>query len=230
MKTPNIQQLSRLYYELGKIGARAVGENKAWDETPQSLEALLALAADWSRYDARLFGILVDYCYDHWKNINPLLLRQNMQQMQTPQTLLVIFNFIYSSHPNTELEYYYNYLTKGYKPLSTQLYFMNLYGAGTPLMEKAATESLKEYLDWGFLAREKPILYGKNRETIGHWAINQRENILKRILKEKKTITLSEYLTALDHSLSRQQALIDLQNYTPIKSISKGRASYWTLR
>ncbi len=62
IETPSTKHLSRMYYELGKIKANCVGMKSSWPyKAIKNREHLLALACDMSRYDPRLFEILVNY-------------------------------------------------------------------------------------------------------------------------------------------------------------------------
>ncbi len=227
MQIPTHQHLERAYYELQKIGARAVGHRSAWSYHPKTNEELLALCAEMSRFDPRLFGILVDYLAQNWKRVNPLLLRQAMQKFETPQAWGVMGEMISSLQPSSETVYFFEYVTRNLAPVSPQLYFINYYLPGSHLMQKAALEPLEEFFKWGFLARERPVIHGEKRISAGYWGNYARTNILKRLLTQNQDITLGSYLQALDHTISRQQALNDLKNFPGLKLKGKGRGGMW---
>lgn len=228
--TPTQKHLSRLYYELAQIGARAIGEKEDWPYSYKTSEELICLAADMSRYDPRLFDIMVELFYFHWQKINPCVLRQFLPRMVTPQTLFTIFNFITFEKTAPEKQAYYEYLTKGYSKVSPQLYFINLYLPGSLNMQKASRESIQEFLDWGFLSRERPIIHENGKRiSLGHWGPSARKNIRRQILKKKESFHLSDYLERLEHTISRQQALIDLKNDPKLTCQGHGRGSVWIL-
>ena len=53
---PTTNHLSRIYFELAKLGARALGEKRPWlYGNVKDAEDILALALQMSRYDPRLF-------------------------------------------------------------------------------------------------------------------------------------------------------------------------------
>lgn len=234
---PTFNHLSRMYFELSQQGGISVGEAADWPYSPQSREELIALASDMSRFDPRLFEVIVDWVFHHWTELNPYRLRQMLKTMTFPQTLCVIFNFVTSpprdSVPtNSECLAFYQYLCEGIKPVNSQLYFTNIYPkpAGS-LMTRAVTESLKEYLDWGFLARERPIIHHQGYKIpLGYYSLHARQNIIRRLADLREGFGLSRYLDGVAHTISRQQALNDLKNCPFIKSKGKGRGSRWFLK
>jgi len=150
-----------------------------------------------------------------------------MSRQNSPQALLVMLEFAATASKNEELRFFAEYLFKGHTPVAPQLFFMDLHTPGTTLMQRAALEPLQEFLAWGFLARERPIIHGDTRLTLGHWGSTARQNIIRRLLKNNHTLTLSNYLTALDHTVSRQQALADMKESPLLKMKGKGRGAVW---
>jgi hypothetical protein len=200
-----------MYYELAQHDALAIGEKKPWPYRPKNIYELLTLAADMSRFDPRLLGILVEFFELKWSEINPTILRQTMMHMDCPQTLGVIFSFTNGFLKQKEFSFYKDYVLRNLKPVEPQLYFIGLHAPGSKNMQLSATESLQEYTLWGFLARERPILHKNKRVTLGHWNPAARRNIIERLIKTKKHFKISDYLNAVDHSITRQQALTDLK-------------------
>lgn len=225
---PNEKHLSRLYYELAERGAFCIGEKKAWPYHPKNLEELLALAAEMSRYDPRLLGILVGFISKHASQIQPQEFRNFYRKMETPQSIAVIAEFVKSSTSNAELNYLMDYLQKGLHPTPIQLYFKNLYTPGGKWMQRAAEESLAQYKKWGFLALESPTLDVYTKKTVGHPDASSRRNILKRLFKEKKQIRMKDYLERLGGKISRQQALKDLERLAELKG--HGRGAVWEMQ
>lgn len=226
---PTSDHLSRIYYELGKIGARSVGEKKKWPYAPRSKEELFVLGADWSRFDPRLLEILVQFGITHSENLNPQHLRFLMKKMEMPQTVGVISSFIQTAKSeDTELNLFWDYVTKDLKPVEHQFYFRDLYSPAGRLGERSARESLQEFKKWGFLGRERLRIDPATGTTVGSMDSASRQNVLKRLFAEQKEIQISDYLKAIGHSISRQQALLDLKlaNATPK---GKGRCAYWIL-
>ena len=120
-------------------------------------------------------------------------------------------------------------MTKGLKPVSPQLFFIGLFALGSSKHELMAQRSLKQYLKWGFLGRERPQVDLGSKKTIGSYGAATRKNIISGILHHQKVISLSDYLSALEHSISRQQALYDLKHFRGLKLVGHGRGAKWKL-
>ncbi|MDO8526395.1 MAG: hypothetical protein Q7T03_01765 [Deltaproteobacteria bacterium] len=226
---PTENHLTRLYYELGKMGAQSVGEKKPWPYHFENTESLFALASDLSRWDPRLLQILVEFGLNHWKELHPQHLREAIQEMQSPQTVGVVAAFILAAAPlEKETSLFWNYVTAGLKPVEPQFYFHDLHTPGSILAERAAKESLQEFSQWGFLGRERVIADTRTKQGVGSWGQPARLNILKRLFKTRKQIQISDYLKELGHSISRQQALLDLKKIKA-KQEGSGRGTTWIL-
>ena len=226
---PTPKHLARLYYELGRIGARSVGEKLRWPFGSLTPEALFTLAADWSRWDPRLLEILVQYGIEHWRDLNPQQLREKLRTMEMPQTLGVIASFIQTAKSEeSELLFFWNYVVQGIEPAPSQFYFCNLHQPGSPRAERTARESLSEFKQWGFLGLERVITDSKTKKSVGTLPVDSRLNLLRRLFKQKTSIQISDYLEALKNSISRQQALLDLKAL-PAKQHGKGRSAHWML-
>lgn len=218
---PTEKHLSRMYYELAKIGANSAGEFAKWPYEFSEKEELLALACDMSRFDPRLVDILVDYFARRWKDVDPRRLRECYKNMQTPQTVAVICEFLKGDIYENEAQYFFKYLAAGLKPAEPQFYFHNLYSPGGKLARLAVEESLHEYKKWGFFASERP--------KIGTFDNSSRKNILLRLLASRGTISIGDYLEKLGHSVSRQQALLDIKKLSNVHVEGKGRNARWKL-
>lgn len=228
-RIPTPEDLMRVYWELSQIGAQAIGEKKKWPYTLHSKEELVILACEMMRYDPRLLSILIIYFIEHWKDVNPLHLRQHLTQMKTPQGVGVLGEFILEYSSDVELKYFFDYLTKGLKPVSPQLFFIGLFAIGSSKHELMAQRSLKQYLKWGFLGRERPLVNLVSKEAIGTYDFQTRKKIILHMLQTQKSFSLAEYLNAVDHTISRQQALYDLKHCDHLKLVGHGRGAKWKL-
>jgi hypothetical protein len=227
---PDEKTLSRAYYELAKLGAKASGAKEAWPYHPNSSEELLALAAELSRYDPRLLGILVEYFHNHWKEIRPQALRDCYPRMNTPQTVALIAEFAKRANPDHESRYFMEYLQRGLKPLPSQLYFRDLYSPGGALSKRSIDESLAEYKKWGFLGRESPTIDVFRKRSVGSLDADSRRNILRKLFESKKEIRMADYLKALPHPVTRQQALLDLKEIARLRNPTFGVGARWVLK
>lgn len=219
---PTDVHLSRIYYELAKAGASCAGEKKAWPYEPKNIEELIALACDMSRFDPRLVDILVDFLSRHWGDVDPAKLRRSYKDMQMPQTVAVIGEFLLQAVKDEDAHFFVSYLSMGLDPAPVQFYFRNLYSIGGRLAQRAAEEGIHEYKKWGFLACERPM-------SIGTFDRNSRRNVLHRLLKERGEISLKDYLAAVQFSISRQQALLDIRSSGAASVSGAGRGAKWRL-
>lgn len=224
---PTENHLSRMYYELAKIGASSAGSKKTWPYKIGSKEELIALAADTSRFDPRLFDIMVNYFIQKWIEINPARLRGYYKVMKCPQTIAVIAEFLKEADKSEDVKYFVQYVQAGLKPVSIQFYFYNLYVPGGKIAGRAVEEGLYEYKRWGFLAAERPRMDADRSRFVGTLDTSARKNILSRLLQEGNEITIKKYLDAVQNSISRQQALLDLKAGGLAVSIGKGRGAKW---
>lgn len=229
-RIPNTQDLSRLYDELGKRGAPVVGKYVKWPYKVSSDEFLIALSSDMCRYDPRLLGVLIGWLPEFILTLNPLKLRKLILNTDTPQVMGVITSFIRANTQNSEIIYIFDYLIRGLRPVSAQLFFKGIYPLGGNLMQHAAAFSLKEFSNWGFYCSDRPTIDIHHKTRVGHYTKDARMQILKTLLQQKRHIQISDYLEALSHSISRQQALADLKHLPTLTPSGKGRSTTWKLR
>ena len=230
---PTQEDLMRLYWELSQMGAPCIGEKKKWayhlPPPRHSKEELVSLACEMVRYDPRLLSILIIYLIEHWQELNPLHLRKACFQIKTPQVVGVLKEFILEYSQGLELKYFLEYVVKGLRPVSPQLFFIGLFSIGSHKHELMAQRSLKQYLKWGFLGRERPLVNLVSKQAVGTYDFQTRKKIIFNILRAQKSFSLKEYLGALDHTISRQQALYDLKHFRNLKLTGHGRGAKWKL-
>lgn len=222
--------LQRLYYELGKIGARSVGRKIKWPYSIEQVEVLLTLAADWTRFDPRLMEVLVQFGLRDWRAWKPQTIRESFCKMETPQTWGVVAGFIKTAAPNdTELHHFWNYVVCGLQPVADQYYFFELYSIGGDFAGRVTRESLRQYRDWGFFGNERIIINPQTKAEVGDWGQTERVNILKRLFKKEPRLKVSDYLREIGYTVSRQQAVQDLKK-SGAHSSGRGRGGFWACR
>lgn len=229
-RIPSQNDLSRLYYELAQIGAPAMGEKKRWPYMPGSKEQLIALTCDMVRYDPRLLGILIIFLKNNWKILNPLALREAIKKCDLPQIMGVVSEFVKNETRDKEVTFYFEYLMKGFHRVSWQLFFIGTSPLGSHRMDQAAQRSLREYRKWGFLSIEKPVVDLRTKRQAGSLDRGTRLRILSDLLKGGCHVTVGQYLDAVDHSMTRQQALADFKAIKHIGSAGYGRGAYWFIK
>ncbi|QQR80756.1 MAG: hypothetical protein IPJ69_00890 [Deltaproteobacteria bacterium] len=117
------------------------------------------------------------------------------------------------------------------KPVPTQLFYKNLYRIGGQKMAEVLDKPLWYFKKWGYLATDIPIL----KETpLQHRAyqydLTSRGFILQKYCQSHRSFQMKDYLNLTEHSISRQQALKDLQNFSWLRKKGKGKGSvYYSL-
>ncbi len=227
---PSDDELARLYWELAQLGAPSVGRKESWPYDPESPEALLALAGDMLRYDPRLLSILLQFVLEHWGALNPRELRACMTPMRWPQALLVVFEFAKLSTSDPELNWFLDYLLAGWRPMDpAERFFFDAERPGSRMAKRNAGRNLRPYARWGFVGTERPTSDVFTKRAVGSYDAYTRGLIRAELLKARGEVTLAEYLEALDHSVSRQQAYNDLRGDERLALTGHGRGARWYL-
>ncbi len=225
---PTETELERLYYELARVGAPSVGRKQAWPYSLASREELVALAGEMLRYDARLLSILLQYVLEHWRELNPLLLRAQMQSMRWPQALLVLLEFGKAATKDPEFRYFADYIEAGHTRVEpVERFFLGGERPGSRMAARGLGRNLKAYSRWGFIGTERPIVDSTSRRTVGRYDAATRRSILEDLAAGASEFSLVEYLEAVDHAISRQQALLDLRSFDGLVLKGRGRGAKW---
>jgi len=228
---PTETELERLYHELALIGAPSVGRKRPWPYHPPSREELIALAAEMLRYDPRLLSILLQYLLSAWAALNPVQLRAAMHRMRWPQALLVVLEFGKSASNEAEFRYLADYLSAGFARVEpAERFFLDAERPSSRMAMRALGRNLKAYARWGFIGSEKPIVDAVTKRAVGRYDADTRKRILLQLAASTDSFTLAEYLAAVDHAVSRQQALLDLRSLSDVRSTGHGRGATWRVR
>lgn len=228
LHAPSQPELERLYYELAQRGGTSVGQKRPWPYRPESFEALLALASDMLRYDARLLSILVQLLLARWRDVNPIVLREQMRSMRWPQALLVSLGFALEATDDPEFRYFAEYIAAGHKRVEpAERFFLDTERPGSRVAERRMGRNLAPYARWGFVASERPIADPITKRALGRYDAQTRRNILQSLIERRSELTLAEYLDAVDHAISRQQALADLRKSPALRPSGHGRGAKW---
>jgi hypothetical protein len=225
---PREAELQRLYHELALIGAPSVGMKRRWTYRPQGREDLIALSGEMLRYDPRLLTILLQLMLRRWEELNPLILRRRMADMRWPQALLVVFAFARSASSDPELRHLIGYLSAGWPRVTpAERFFLDAERPGSRMAARGLGRNLRAYSAWGFIGTERPIADTVTRRTVGRYDARTRRRILDDLIARHGQITLSEYIESVDHSVSRQQATLDLRAHPDLRLTGHGRGARW---
>lgn len=225
---PTTEELERLYYELARLGAPSVGRKRAWPYRPATHEALLALSGEMLRYDPRLLSILLQLVLKRWRSLNPVALREAMGAMRWPQALLVVFEFAKQATSEPELKYFCSYVQAGMSRVEpAERFFIDAERPASRLAARNLGRNLAAYARWGFVGHERPTVDPATKRTLGGYDASTRRRILDSLLERTGGTTLVEYLEAIDHAVSRQQALLDLKAHPQLRVQGHGRGARW---
>lgn len=227
---PTQAELERLYHELARLGAPSIGRDRPWPYRPEGTEALLALAGEMLRHDARLLGILLQLFLEHWQELNPLELRRQMKTMRWPQALGVVLGFVRLATADAELRRFVAYVSSGWPRVGPgERFFFDADQPGSRMAERRLGRNLSPYAAWGFIGTERPVADAMTKRTVGRYDARTRRDILHALVERRASVTLGEYLTAVDHSVTRQQALADLRASPDLEVVGHGRGARWRL-
>lgn len=231
VRPPTEPDLERLYHELALAGAPAVGRRRRWPYRFEGLEALVALAGEMVRYDPRLLTILLQLLLARWSDLNPTALRQRMAAMRWPQALLVVLEFARDASSDVELRYFIDYVGAGWPRVQpAERFFLDAERPGSRTAARRVGRNLRAYARWGFIGVEQPIADSATRRTVGRYDRATRLRILEELAQRRGDFSLAEYLDAVDHSISRQQARADLLGHPRLELAGRGRGARWRLR
>ena len=225
---PTVHELERLYHELAKLGAPSVGRKRSWRYRPTTPEALLALAGEMLRYDPRLLSILLQFVVRHWQRLNPVTLRAQMRAMRWPQALLVVMEFAKLASSDPELKYFCDHVSAGLLRVDpAERFFLDAERPASRMAARNLGRNLGPYARWGFIGHERPTADAATKRTVGRYDARTRRQILAELIAASDGITLAEYLEAIDHAISRQQALLDLKAHPSLRVQGHGRGASW---
>lgn len=224
-EAPGAETLARLYHELGRLGARAEGEESPWPYGNPTPEETISLTAQASRYDARLLWILVEFLATRYDRLNPLALRRTLADARWPAALGVAFEFARRAAPSAELDDYAAFVMRRIPPAGDERFFIFGPAFAGELMRRDVAESLDEYRRWGFYGREEPLakeLGGTARGTLGPEA---RLHLLRRLAERHGSISVADYVDALRGRASPRQARRDLAEASFLEKTGRTRGT-----
>ena len=214
------RDLKKIYHDLALVNKNSY---------TASLEKLFCRVCDATRFDPRLLEVVVNHFGKEFLQLNPLQVRLQLAHMQTPQTVGVVLEFIKLLRPDALTRDIVSFITKPLFPVEPQLYYVGVYTK--PLsasIRKAIDMPLQEFSRWGFLAHEGVEFKNDfNRKTLGTLPLPSRVQIIQRLLQNQTPFSIGDYLEALNHQISRQQAFVDLKNCGLVKSIGANKGGKW---
>jgi hypothetical protein len=227
---PDTATLTRLYHELGRMGAPARGDRVEWAYGEPTPEELVVLASQAARHDARLLWTLVQFVALHSDRLDPRKLRVALRASAWPAALGVVFEFARRARPSQELGDTARFVLSRTAPATGEQFFFSSGAFGGEQVRRNAEESLAEYKRWGFFGREEPIPKELGVTARGTIDLPERMNVLRRLARRSGTLTVADYLDALGGRVSSRQATRDLASAPFLVRRGSRRGTRYALR
>lgn len=175
--------------------------------------------SQWVRFDPRLGELLIQFISSHWQKLNPLEINQGLNDVMWPAVwgvlldqaeLLLKRQGIINKKEFLLYKAWAKVVMSGVQPASGgEQFFIGLLQPGGKTMVNLATKSSEDYRRWGFIGNETMInKFSAQPRTVIHR--KTRSRILEDLIKNTGTITVSDYMEALDNKVTRRQAQRDL--------------------
>lgn len=205
-KIPTQVDLAKAYNQLQsfKSKRKAIEENQ------------IALWSQWTRFDPRLGEILADYLLKNWESLNPVQLNSEIKKLPWPAALGVILEtskLLIEKNRFSIFSAWSTLVMSGIKLADNEQFFIGLNKLLGAKMMREVMYPLKIYRKWGYLSSDPMINKAllNQRKTIMPKAV--RLALLNESLRNKKSITVSDYMNLLAGSLNRRQAERDLKEH-----------------
>lgn len=229
------EKLDSIYFHFHKLGAYCLPQKNYHYYDNLELEEILAIAIIFSRRNFRLLYVLVEFFANNFKKIRPFYLKQYLIKQKEDDSIFesnpfcilgVIWEFAKKINTESELNDFFKIILRDFQ--NNKPY--ELFNIGDVFSIKYARKnafySLAEFKKWHFYCNEAPILkHLKVKDKKYNFDKKVRFNILSFLFKKYKKIRLSDYLKALDFTITRQKAHADLREYPKVKCFGdkKGR-------
>ena len=151
-----------------------------------------------------------------------------MKGMRWPQALLVVLGFARLATSDAELRHLIDYLSAGWPRVEpAERFFLDAEKPGSRMAERHLGRNLGPYARWGFLGTERPTADVATKRVVGRYDSRTRRDILQALLNRRGEVTLGDYLAAVEHAITRQQALADVRRSPGLELVGRGRAARW---
>ena len=130
-----------------------------------------------------------------------------------------------------ELRYFAEYIAAGFERVEpVERFFMDAERPASRVAERRLGRNLAAYARWGFVGSERPIADPVSKRALGRYDARTRRSILHELVARRGELSLADYLDAVDHAISRQQALADLRGSPQLQLEGHGRGAKWRSR
>jgi hypothetical protein len=175
----------------------------------------LALWCRWARFDMRVAEVLVQFFVDNFSSLQPVQLGRANLSMDFPQCMAVLMDFAETLLPRNSRKIFRAWkktVIVGVQPAPFQNFFFGMTFKPERLLAEI-DRSPKPYRRWGFysdanLAKQKNA--PAKATTIPK---RQRQAFLRALFADHPSITVAQYIQALDGQIHPRQAERDLQSF-----------------
>lgn len=176
-----------------------------------------------ARFDPRVAELTVQFLEKNFKRLNAYTIKQNLQSVREPSIIGVIIDFAkQTSSEKAELKLWSLSITENIKEGTFKKFFIGLDTINPKQDMKIIKKNLKAFERWGYYWSE-PLISNKllkknNANSHSFMSKPLRIELLFDLLLEKKSITVNEYIEALNFMVHRRQAERDLKNAPFLKA------------
>lgn len=195
-----------------------IGAYNALQSDPSLPIPKLVLYSMWTRFDPRLGEILIQYISKHWRNLNPMEVEKSLACCAMPYCWGVLCEHVLLILPKTEHKTFKNWrnccLSESKK--TAENYFLGLFSFAGKKQKSEAYNTLPLYRKWGYLSSELMLpLHKTGAPARNRTYIPKEERIkkLKKILSDRKSISVNDYLALFEGKVSKRVAELDLNTY-----------------
>ncbi|MBU6154861.1 MAG: hypothetical protein KGP28_11210 [Bdellovibrionales bacterium] len=190
--------------------------------------------AQWVRFDPRLGELWLEAFDRQWQQESPILFRDANLKQAIPAVLGVLldqYRTYFCPKPLRSAFVHWSAIAlEGVVPAPFQQFFIGVLPFAGKQMRENAERPARAYLKWGFLGRDvflnKFLEKQKTLQKTG-LGLEQRMRILSELLKAQERITVSDYLSACDHLISRRVAQKDLSGHPRLRCMGNTRAKFY---
>lgn len=198
----------------------------------------LVMWSHWTRLDARLAEILVQYLPAHFYRIHPLTLRQANLGKPCPQVMGLLLEFATdvarAKLPSSQFQDFLKWvevICHDVNAADAQLFFLPPGWPNPAKYDQLHGRTLRPFAKWGFIEADD-LLNLKFRQTQRGRTLltkSDRNARLLELLRHQTRIFLGDYLKACEGLVHRRTAERDLAECTEIQRDGKTRGRTYTL-
>lgn len=175
----------------------------------------------WVRFDPRLGEILVQKIFHDWKSLNPFKIYQGLQGTVWPSVMGVLLDSVQIKILKNESKSFQAWKTSILYKMNKaefQQFFIGLSAFAGKKVSEQVENSNKIFKKWNFYGNQ--LLYNKEKNQKNDKSLYSKADRLNKLNqylgKNKKRITVNDYLKIFPVPISRRVAEMDLKNHSKL--------------